>query len=319
MTPIQVAARQVAQIKSLGENPSPDWISRQFGITIGEAQDVCDGNVAKEAPREGKKPRLGNKRPDKVDTQHIAPHIPSTLRARVQGLLLATLPIILFCASMAGAYRSFGLCYDYFSRSNTTDGALTISIMLVALSFTGTQAISMLWESAKKGKRIFVFILVVLVTAGTMSTNVFISASELANQKSDSRTASTQKIAEARQIEARILELEGKRESIKEGMELDRQERTVLLDAQKTLTVGEYQYNRTRQNIDAIKRRIDIAIESLDGIDKEIADNRLRLSAIGVDESAVRSSTDTENFINWAASMLIEVGGPVALMLSMSL
>jgi hypothetical protein len=191
--------------------------------------------------------------------------------------------------------------------------------MLVALSFTGTQAISMLWESAKKGKRIFVFILVVLVTAGTMSTNVFISASELANQKSDSRTASTQKIAEARQIEARVKELEGKRESIQEGMELDRQERTVLLDAQKTLTVGEYQYNRTRQNIDAIKKRIDIAIESLDGIDTEISSNRLKLSAIGVDESAARSSTDTENFINWSASMLIEVGGPVALMLSMSL
>jgi hypothetical protein len=102
-------------------------------------------------------------------------------------------------------------------------------------------------------------------------------------------------------------------------MELDRQERTVLLDAQKTLIVGEYQYNRTRQNIDAIKGRIDRAIEYLDSIDKDIADNRLRLSAIGVDESAVRSSTDTENFINWAASMLIEVGGPVALMLSMSL
>ncbi len=333
------AQERIEQYKKIhGKAPGALWLANTAKISHDDAERLLSHTIP-EMPRikndNGK--LLANKATDnqKIDrvarstdrpsvdsdtkAGNTAPIIlpPYTLREKAQALLMAALPFIFFAAAVTGAYRSFGLCYGYFSRSNTADASITMSIMLVALAFAGTKALTILWESVKKGKRIFVFIITGIVTLGTLGVNVFIGASELANQKIDSRTASRQEQSQAEQLNTRIDDLSKKRTEISDNLTLDKTERQTLLSASSLLEVGTYNYNRTRQNIDAIKKRIDTAIESIDKIDVEISSIRDKLILIPQDNTV--KVTDVDTFINWASAMLVEVGGPIALLLSMSL
>lgn len=329
------ATERIEQYKKIhGKAPGALWLANVAKISHDEAEKLLSHTIP-EMPRikndNGKlleNKAKDNKAPDRVarsayrgnadsDTKADDTAQASTLREKAQALLMAALPFIFFAAAITGAYRSFGLCYGYFSRSNTADASITMSIMLVALAFAGTKAMTILWESFKQGKRIFVFLITGIVTLGTLGVNVFIGASELANQKIDSRTASRQEQNQAEQLNTRIDDLSKKRTEISDNLTLDKSERQTLLAASILLEVGTYNYNRTRQNIDSIKKRIDIAIESIDKIDIEISSIRDKLILIPQDSTVQSTAVDT--FINWASAMLVEIGGPIALLLSMSL
>jgi len=86
------------------------------------------------------------------------------------------------------------------------------------------------------------------------------------------------------------------------------------MEAQKGLAVGEYQYNRVRQNLADIKGRIDKATIALSDIDSQIVAIRADMPTMTATEVGM-----ADTWINWAGSIIIEIGGPVALALAISL
>jgi hypothetical protein len=265
----------------------------------------------------GHNPEKSDKAPASgVDAPAHAPKAPDsrTLRERVQGLISALLPFIFFGAAAMGSYRSFTLCNAFFARYNPADGAFTMSVLLVAVAFATPQAVHILWPTVRQGKRIFLFTLCVLLSVASIGTNVIITAQELQNQKADSNIALVQAKAKADQLQASIDSLERQRAGIAESLELDKQERTILMEAQKGLAVGEYQYNRVRQNLADIKGRIDKATIALSDIDSQIVAIRADMPTMTATEAGM-----SDTWINWAGSIIIEIGGPVALALAISL
>jgi hypothetical protein len=308
--------------------PSAAHIARMTGCSLAEAQAAIGGKhdnakVVANKKKDHLAPNDASSRAAKsvgADTKagnEATAVLPArSLREKVQAVLVASLPIIFFTAAAVGSYRSFTLCYSFFARFNTADGAITMSVLLVALAFGMPQATHILWPDVRKGKRIFVFILACLLSVASIGTNVVITAQELQNQKSDSRTALTADQELRTQLQARIAELEGQRQEKQEALELDKQERAILMEAQKGLVVGEYQYNRVRINLDQIKKRIDMGLVEINGINKQIAD-AMALMPAGQDEAVQAGTVDT--IVNWMGSIIIEIGGPVALALSLCL
>lgn len=325
MTPTDI----ITKAKAAGlPVPSAAHIARMTGCSLAEAQAAIGGKhdnakVVTDKKKDHLAPNDASARATKsavTDTKKsdtataILPR--RSLREKVQAVLVASLPIIFFTAAAVGSYRSFTLCYSFFARFNTADGAITMSVLLVALAFGMPQATHILWPEVRKGKRLVVFVLSVLLSIASIGTNVIITAQELQNQKSDSRTALTADQEKKTQLQARIKELEGQRQEKQEALELDKQERAILMEAQKGLVVGEYQYNRVRINLDQIKKRIDLGLVEIDAINQQIADAMADMPAVQVE--AVQAGT-VETIVNWMGSIIIEIGGPVALALSLCL
>ena len=352
------AQERIEQYKKIhGKAPGALWLANTAKISHDDAERLLSHTIP-EMPRikndNGK--LLANKATDnqKIDrvarstdrpsvdsdtkAGNTAPIIlpPYTLREKAQALLMAALPFIFFAAAVTGAYRSFGLCYGYFSRSNTADASITMSIMLVALAFAGTKALTILWESVKKGKRIFVFIITGIVTLGTLGVNVFIGASELANQKIDSRTASRQEQNQALQLNSSLNDKLKSKSLLEENLSLDISERQTLINRQNDINnhikiLQQYtddisikqvkqlkiEYSTLKKDLDKIKERIDNTGENIKITDVEISAIREKLILIPQDSTVQSTAVDT--FINWASAMLVEIGGPIALLLSMSL
>lgn len=243
---------------------------------------------------------------------------PVGLRQRVQGLLLATLPFIFFFASVAGSIRSYTLCYGYFVRFNDHFDAMMLSVMLVATAFAVPQAVPILWESFRKGQRILMFFIAVLISLGTIGTNVLITATELANQKTETYTGMSEQAERRTQIEARIRSLEGRGNDLRELLDIDKAERLGLMESQKKYEVGTYEYNRVRNNLADSKKRIDdgqaemqVILESVDGLRQELSG----LPAM-VDGGKM---SDVDRVIMYMSAVLIEVSSPLALSLALFL
>lgn len=303
-------------------------VERNLGKNDNE-QLVFDNVVCKDAISEpktkpeniGKSKDNNTKTSDKAiystqDNQPANDHDKKELREKVQSVLLALLPFIFFGSALLGSYRSFTLCFSFFSRYNPIDGALTMAGLLVAVAFATPQAFPLLWHQVKQGKRIFLFCLVILLAGASIGTNVLITGQELINQKSDSTTIEQDNNAKAYQSKQQIEDLVTQKKELSESLAIDKEERSILLEAQKSLVVGSVDYNRTRNNIEAIKGRIDRTIESMRLVDKSISKQR---NIVAIASQSSQNNGQLEYVVNWFSSFIIEVGGPVCLSLSLFL
>lgn len=241
-----------------------------------------------------------------------------SLRENVQAGLLATLPLIFFGASFVGSVRSFSITRSFFARINSDFDAMIFAGLLVALSFAVPQALPILWKELRKGKRIFLFAITVLVSLTTMGTNGFITAQELFSQRTDKLTATDSNDARRDQVNALIADKVSALAEAKSNLAMDKEERATLLNAQVGQEVGSVTYNRLRNNISEIKLRIDNGIKQVSAIDAELGQLRADLAMIPP-KSGLSVSREAEMIINVGIAMILEAGAPISLTLALFL
>lgn len=303
--------------------PLSSYLASKCGISEAEAVALIAGHgtvAAEEKPVQVKAQKTRPAQPmAEVKPETVKPSLPHrTMRERVQAGLLALLPFIFAGASVAGSIRSYSLCREYFVRFNSNDAAVVMALMLVAMAFAMPQAVVILWDHAKRGKRRFLFFVSVIISIGTIGTNVLITAKELDSQKSDTQTVGRANHEKREQLESRLVELETIANDIREMLELDKAERIVLLEAQKGLEVGTSDYNRTRSNLATVKERIDAQSKELASISQDTGLIRQELATIPVDAVA-GERTIIDTVIMYGSAILIEVGSPLCLSISLFL
>jgi hypothetical protein len=248
-------------------------------------------------------------------TKPIKPKI--DLRIFVQNGLVALLPFIFFGAAAVGAYRSFTLCYSFFARFNPADGALTMSILLVAVAFAMPQAVHILWPEFRKGKRIFIFLLCCLLSIASIGVNVVITAQELQNQKTDSQSTISEESGIKAKIIRQIDELVKQRNELLATKDREEREQDLYLTEQVGLKAGTAEYNRNVTNLTNIRKSITTINTNVGVLSTQIATLTKDIPVIIEEKSIETSPVDLT--INWLGSILVEVGGPVALALSLCL
>ena len=300
--------------------PAKEWIDARAKVL--ESPRI-DKPVRKKAPKPD------NQRPEVVaptvsEVGEVKPAIvvvqqeKKSLRERVQSGLLALLPLIFLGASFVGSVRSFSITKSFFARINSEFDSMVFAGLLVALSFAVPQALPILWVEIKKGKRIFLFGLTVMVSIATMGTNGFITAQELFSQRTDKLTATDSNEAKRGQVEALIADKVSALAEAKSNLAMDKEERATLLTAQVGLEVGSVTYNRIRNNISEIKTRVDAGIKTISAIDAELGQLRTDLAMIPP-RSGLSVSREAEVAINVGIAMILELGAPLALSLSLYL
>lgn len=324
------ATELIHKIRTSGGNPSAAYVAKRCGITEQEAQDEINrlAESGIQAVNQGTgKPvrRTRTGRNDKTSDIHRTTgpardiegtaKAKRTLREHVQAGLTALLPFVFFGAAIAGSIRSYTMANSFFSRINGSFDSMLMAGLLVSISFGTPQAIPILWSQVRSGKRIPMFIVACVVSVASIGTNATISILELSSQRNDSGSAAKVSDVKRQQIEARIAELTGRIQDAREDLKIDKEERQTLLTLQKTLEIGTVEYNRTRNNAQSVKDRIDRGMVSIDEMTTEIGGLRNKLAELPATSSRVVSG-DMETFVNVSIAFLLEVGSPLCLALS---
>ena len=325
----------IQKIRLSGGIPAPAYIAQRCGVSEVEAVEIIkktdrgifisgqgDGKTLPRARSSGRGKISNDKRvisPAPIMQIGAVQSARKTLREHAQAGLTALLPFVFFAAGIAGAIRSYTMCYSFFARINTGTDAMLFSGLLVAVAFATPQAVPILWPQVRQGKRIPMFLIAVVVSIASIGTNASISVLELAGQRLDSGSALAVDLERREQIESQITELSDRLADERSALEIDRAERVALLAAQAGLEVGSYDYNRTRNNLADTKRRIDQAQVKIDDTTAKIAGLRDTLASLPVAVSGAVAHGEAENYINIMTAFILEIGAPLALSLALHL